>query len=65
MRIGCSSYHYSLGGGAVSSDDCRSTTDHGCSQWGMDGVGEWGKVWMFFSDVLNHLGLIQENQIAK
>lgn len=58
------SYHYALSGG-VSTDNRRSTTDHGCSQRGMDSVGEWSKIWMFLSDVLNHLGLIQEKQMAK
>lgn len=59
------SYHYGLCGGAVSTNDRRSTADHGCSQRGMDGVGEGGKLWVFLSDVLNHLGLTPENKLAK
>lgn len=51
------SYHYSLSCGTISADDCRSTTDHSCSQRSMDGVGMFGKLWMLLSDVLNHLSL--------
>lgn len=57
--------HHHLSGSDVSTDDGRSAADHGCSQRGVDRVGEWSKLWMLLSDVLNHLGLIRENQMSK
>lgn len=63
--VNLSVYHYGLSGGAVRADDGGSAADHGCSQRRMDGVSQRSKIRMLLSDVLNHLGLKEEIQMAK